>query len=282
MNKIFLTVTVTFLFCSCKGGSGKSDLMYFHRADGKEQPVKNLVDWEIKCKEIRDSIQALMGPFPPLNSLPPLNVQYIDSLKEPKYTRYTIRFTAAENESVPAYLYVPACSTQQSPAMLALHPTSNIGKQTVDGKAKPDRGYGRELAQRGYVVIAPDYPGFGELSDYDFQNDRYLSGSMAGIFYHVRCVDILEQLPFVDKERIGVIGHSLGGHNAMYVAAFDSRLKLIISSFGWTENEYYNVGPAPKDEPFKNARRLWRKAQNCYTPLFRDKYHFDDDAMPYN
>jgi hypothetical protein len=30
-------------------------------------------------------------------------------------------------------------------------------------------GYGSELAQRGYVVVAPDYPSFGQQKDYDFK-----------------------------------------------------------------------------------------------------------------
>jgi pimeloyl-ACP methyl ester carboxylesterase len=260
-----------------------SDLMYYHDASGQEHRVKNMDDWQLKCTEIRAKMQEFFGPFPSRENLPPLNVRYLDTLTAPEYTRYTIRFTAAEGEEVPAYLYLPAkiVPEQKYPAMLALHPTSPIGKRVTDGDAKSDRAYGKELAQRGYVVIAPDYPGSGELSNYDFKNDRYQSGSMAGIFYHIRCVDVLEQLSCVDKERIGVIGHSLGGHNAMYVAAFEPRLKLIVSSCGWTELEYYDIGPAPNKEEFRGAGRLWSFAQERYTPLFRDKYHFNDDAIPF-
>ena len=38
-----------------------------------------------------------------------------------------------------------------------------------------------ELARRGYVVLAPDYPSFGDYA-YDFGTDRYSSGTMKGIF----------------------------------------------------------------------------------------------------
>jgi pimeloyl-ACP methyl ester carboxylesterase len=228
-------------------------------------------------------MEAIMGPFPSLEHLPPLDVQYTDSLVTSEYTRYTVWFTAAEKEKVPAYLYIPAAaaSGEKYPAMLALHPTHNIGKDVVDGGAKPDRAYGKELAQRGYVVIAPDYPSFGDLKDYDFKHDRYLSGTMAGIFYHVRSVDVLTQLSCVDTARIGVIGHSLGGHNAMWAASFDPRLKLIVSSCGWTEHDYFDIGPAPDTDEFRGGGRLWGDAQERYYPLLRDKYHFDDYAMPY-
>lgn len=48
----------------------------------------------------------------------------------------------------------------------------------------------RELAERGYIVIAPDYPSMGDLTDYDFSSDRYESGTMKAIFNHMRCVDL--------------------------------------------------------------------------------------------
>ena len=63
------------------------------------------------------------------------------------------------------------------------------------------RAYGRELAKRGYVVLAPDYPSFGDYP-YDFSADAYASGTMKGIFNHMRCVDYLQSLPEVDGERI--------------------------------------------------------------------------------
>jgi dienelactone hydrolase len=93
--------------------------------------------------------------------------------------------------------------------------------------------YGLELAQRGYVVIVPDYPSFGEHK-YDFAPARgYASGSMKAIWDNIRAVDLLESLPEVDADRIGVIGHSLGGHNAIFSAFHDPRLKAIVSNCGF-------------------------------------------------
>jgi len=36
----------------------------------------------------------------------------------------------------------------------------------------------------------------------------------------------------VNANAVGVIGHSLGGHNAVFTAAFDERLKVVVSSCG--------------------------------------------------
>src|SRR5262249_5721107 len=128
----------------------------------------------------------------------------------------------------------------RSPAMLALHQTTKIGKDEPVGIGPmKNLHYGLELAQRGYVVLAPDYPSFGEYP-YDFKASGHGSGTIKGIFNHMRCVDLLEEREDVDPERIGVIGHSLGGHNALFVAAFDERLKIIVSSCGWTPfHDYY-------------------------------------------
>jgi pimeloyl-ACP methyl ester carboxylesterase len=232
-------------------------------------------DWETKRMQLLDSLQAAMGPLPSLQPLHAFDVQYKDSLKTENYTRFTISFRVADDEYLPAYLYIPTPKgpTRKYPAMLALHQTAAEGKDNTD--AGKNMTYAKELAHRGYVVIAPDYPGFGDLSDYDFQNNRYQSGTMKGIFDHIRCVDLLQSMPEVDAECIGVIGHSLGGHNAMFVGAFDTRLKVVVTSCGWTAFEYYNIGAGW-------GGRLGPWAQDKYMPLLHDKYQLDGDKIPFN
>jgi len=94
-----------------------------------------------------------------------------------------------------------------------------------------------ELARRGYVVLVPDYPSFGEHR-YAFTGvpHRYLyaSGTMKAVWDNIRSIDLLDSLEYADPERIGCIGHSLGGHSAMFTAAFEPRIKVIVSSCGFT------------------------------------------------
>ena len=47
-----------------------------------------------------------------------------------------------------------------------------------------------------------------------------------------RALDVLQSLPFVDGERLGAIGHSLGGKQTLFLAAFDERVKAAVSSEG--------------------------------------------------
>lgn len=259
----------------------KSDLFYRDSA-GLKTPVNNVADWEQKRLKILEGMQKAMGELPDTSDLPPFDIQFTDSLKEENYTRYTISFTAAENERVPAYLYVPFREDIQEklPAMLVLHGTDAMGKKIVDGQSpRINRAPAKELAQRGYVVIAPDYPSMGDLQDYDFGKDRYQSGTMKAIFNHIRSVDLLQAREDVDPERIGVIGHSLGGHNAMFVGAFDTRLKVIVSSSGWTLMDYYDIG---EEAAKKYGGRLGPWAQERYMPLLRDKFNLEAEKIPFD
>ncbi len=164
--------------------------------------------------------------------------------------------------------------------MVVLHGTDPLGKGVVDGQGgKPNRAHARELAERGYVVIAPDYPSFGDMKDYNFETDRYKSATMQGIFNHMRCIDLLQSRNDVDPGKIGVAGLSLGGHNSMFVAAFDERIKVAVSASGWTQFEYYNIG---EDAIKRYGGRLGPWAQTRYMPLFSTKYKLDGDRIPFN
>jgi len=216
---------ILFIICVYNTGYGHNPGLLSYTDSSRLKRSANTIvkSDEKKRQRILKNMEKAMGKLPQRSGLSSLDIRVTDSLKEDTYTRYTINFTVAENERLPAYLFIPLQkgTPEKLPAMLVLHETDPIGKRSVAGQgAIPDRAHAKELAQRGYVVIAPDYPGFGDLKDYDFDNDRYKSGTMKGVFNHMRCIDLLQARDDVDAERIGVIGHSLGGHNAMFVGCF--------------------------------------------------------------
>ncbi len=259
-----------------------SSVLVMHDAKGKSVPVKTKAEWEQKRLQILDSMQKGMGDLPSRSGLPDFDLQYSDSLRGNNYMRFTINFLVAENERLTAYLYIPdnLSKGNKHPAMLALHETDPLGKGSVDGQGvNKNLGYAKELAQRGYIVIAPDYPSFGDMKDYDFDKDRYQSGTMKGVFDHMRCVDLLQSMPVVDPDNIGVIGHSLGGHNSIFVGAFDTRLKIVVSSCGWTGFDYYNVGEKAIQ---RYGARLGPWAIPRYMPLLREKYELDSKKIPFD
>jgi len=93
---------------------------------------------------------------------------------------------------------------------------------------------------------------------------------MKGIFNHMRCVDLLQSRAEVDPRRIGVIGHSLGGHNSMFVAVFDPRIKVIVSSCGWTPFHDYYGG------------KIAGWTSDRYMPLLKTKYELNPDRVPFD
>ena len=281
-GRIHLFVAVFCLSLTFSGhthGQTSGKFSIYSSETHRDVQISDIAEWEVHRSKLKQNMEAIMGPLPDRQNLPDLDIRIKDSLQTESYLRLHIDFLAAEGERVPAYLYLPHRSafSGRSPAILALHPTGAIGKEIVDGQGKENRGYAMELAKRGYVVIAPDYPSFGELAEYDFENDRYASGTMAAIFYHMRCVDLLNQRTDVDPERIGVIGHSLGGHNAIFAGAFDERLKVVVSSCGWTQMAYYDIGPVGIQQ---YGGRLGPWAQDRYMPPIREKYQLDGDKIP--
>ncbi len=131
--------------------------------------------------------------------------------------------------------------------------------------------YAHELANRGYVCLAPDYPSFGDYK-YDFRQgeNRLASGTMKAIWNNIRGVDLLESLPEVDGERIGCIGHSLGGHNTIFTGVFDQRIKALVSSCGFTAFHDYYGG------------KLAGWTSDRYMPRIRDEYGNDPDRVPFD
>jgi pimeloyl-ACP methyl ester carboxylesterase len=72
----------------------------------------------------------------------------------------------------------------------------------------------------------------------------YASGTMKAIWDNVRALDLLASLDFVSDSGFGAIGHSLGGHNSVYTAVFDDRIKVTVSSCGLDSYvDYYRWAP---------------------------------------
>ena len=92
---------------------------------------------------------------------------------------------------------------ESTPAVLCLHGTDNVvGHGTVVGLGKrPNRGYASELAERGYVTLAPNYPLLAKYQP-DLKKLGWESGTLKAVWDNIRGLDLLESLPFVDGRRL--------------------------------------------------------------------------------
>ena len=97
-----------------------------------------------------------------------------------------------------AYLFIPENATAETPA-----PAIVTSHGYLNNKEMTDANY-VELARRGFVVLAIDQPDHGNSDNIEYFNIMAPDGVYQGVL-------ALSRLPFVDVERIGITGHSMGG-----------------------------------------------------------------------
>lgn len=171
---------------------------------------------------------------------------------------------------------------QRQPALLCWHGHGPFGKEPVMGNdsspelreviARHNYNYGHVMAKRGYVTFAIDWIGAGERDDRrkpnwrnmdhgrDWCNLYYLNATMLGMtslsinIAHGRAAtDFACSLPFVDAERLGVMGLSGGGTMTLWSALCDQRFKAaeiicysdLWAHFGIRDLNYCGMQVAP-------------------------------------
>jgi dienelactone hydrolase len=239
---------------------------------GEAHPVRTAEDWKRRRAHILANMQEAMGKKPDEGKRVPLDVQGVEEVDFPAFTRKKITFAVEGDDRVPAYLFIPKGLKGRVPAMLCLHQTTKIGKGEPAGLGGlPTLRYAQELAERGYACVVPDYPSFGDYAfDFAAARDRWPSGSLKAVWNNLRAVDLLESLPEVDRDAIGAIGHSLGGHNALFTAAFDQRIRAVVTSCGFTPFPDYYGG------------KLAGWTSDRYMPRIRDAYGNDPAQVPFD
>lgn len=214
----------------------RDNLLLYRGDDGKPREAKAVEDWAKRRAEIVRGAEAVMGKLPGKEKRCPLAVKVEEEEDCGKYVRKLITYESEPGSRVPAYLCVPKGAEKggkKLPAVLCLHGTDNtVGHGTVVGLGKnPNRKYASELAERGYVTLAPNYPLLAKYQP-DVKKLGWESGTLKAVWDNVRGLDYLESLTFVDAKAFGAIGHSLGGHNSVYTAVFDPRVTAVVSSCG--------------------------------------------------
>jgi Glucuronyl esterase, fungi len=242
----------------------RDNLLVYRGPDGKPRPVKTVDDWDRRRAEIVRGAEAVMGKLPGAEKRSPLDPKTEEEVDCGTYVRRLITYASEPGSRVPAYLCIPKellKGDKKAPAVLCPHPTDNvIGHGVVVGLGgKANRGYAAELAERGYVTLAPSYPLLAKYQP-DVKKLGWESGTLKAVWDNKRGLDLLESLPFVDGRAFGTIGHSLGGHNSVFTAVFDNRIKAVVSSCGLDSFlDYYNG-----DEKNWHLERGW--CQTRYMP----------------
>jgi hypothetical protein len=215
----------------------RDNLMVYRDKSGTTKDVKTIADWQLRRQSIVQGMESVMGKLPGKEKRCPLDLKIEEEFDGGSYVRRLVTYASEPGSRVPAYLLIPKSvmtGKSKAPAALCLHGTNNVvGHGTVVGLSEtPNRSYALELAERGYVTLAPNYPLLAKYQP-DIAALGWESGTLKAVWDNIRGLDLLESLEFVDREHgFGTIGHSLGGHNSVYTAVFDDRLKVIVSSCG--------------------------------------------------
>ncbi len=211
-----------------------------------------VADWTIWRRRFHDALTAWLGRQP---ETVPLAPEFTSSTDCGSYMRHHVLYDTEPYATAAAWLLVPKSATPERRAagILGCHGHGPHGKNAlvgvdVDGAPAEDWRYGllaNRLAEAGYVVLAPDWRGFGERADtpswvrvsrdpcnvHDLAA-RYFGFTGLGLQLHDgrRAIDYLAGLPEVDPGRLGVTGLSFGGTMTCYLAALDERLRCAVIS----------------------------------------------------
>jgi dienelactone hydrolase len=197
----------------------------------------------------RRQLERLLGTVP--DGPPPLAPEVVERVDLGDVVREKVTYAVEPGERVPAFLFLPRSEAARRPAVLCHHQHGGQFEVGKDGPAglgsTPDQHYAIELARRGYVTLAPDALCFNERQDptrklkgaeceryealHRLTEGRSLQGKY--VWDARRALDYLVSRPEVDRARIGMIGHSLGGQETLFTTAADTRIKAAVSSCGF-------------------------------------------------
>jgi len=195
----------------------------------------------------RETFIDLLGPLP--EKVTPA-AAVTDEVDCGTFLRRTIEYSVESGERIRAFLCLPHDRPNPLPAVFCFHQHAGdrlLGKSEVVGiSGDPDQAYAKDLAERGYVTLAPDAICFEDRCqdkdnpDYNHVHQlhvRLIHGqTLLGKVLHDMSagIDVLQEMPEVNSGQVGFIGHSYGGRMALFAPVFDRRIKASVCNCGST------------------------------------------------
>lgn len=138
--------------------------------------------------------------------------------KSDKVTVQKVTFKNQYNMKVAGNLFIPKAMSKntKNPAIIVGHPMGAVKEQSANL-------YATKMAEQGFVTLSLDLSFWGESAG---QPRNVVSPDIYAEDFSA-AVDFLGTQPFVDKERIGVIGICGSGSFAVSAAKIDPRMKAI-------------------------------------------------------
>ena len=196
--------------------------------------------WQETCQYYRDYLWGeVIGRCPPPSV--PANPRTRLIHDEPGFRGYEVVLDVWEEVFAYGILLVPKGikPADHRPVVVCQHGLEGRAQEVVDPKIEsPYNAYGADLADRGFVVYAPQNPYIGQDAFRVIQRKANpIKWSLFSLIthQHERTLEWLAEQPFVDAERIGFYGLSYGGKTAMRVPALLDGYALSICSADFNE-----------------------------------------------
>ena len=203
--------------------------------------VNSLASWPGLRAEIESTVSTVLGAIP--KERVEIQTKTVDEMQFNGYVRRRVNYFVDEWDRVSAWLFVPD-RKDEMPGIICCHQAVGQGKDEPAGlDGDPMMAFAQHYAELGYVTLAADCITSGDrvsagLPPYDtksfYKDNPKLSAMGKMLMDHMYAVDVLCETKRVDSARLGVVGHGLGGHNALFLAAFDERIQACVASCGFT------------------------------------------------
>ena len=198
--------------------------------------IKNLKDWEAVREERHEQFLEMLGlqgkPFTGKRS--PLNVTKTGTIQKKGYRIEKLYYESLPGLYVPANLYIPDGIKKPVPAILYACGHAHTQKHNYQAHAK-------NFAENGFVCLVIETIQRGEVKGEHLGQESngwfhwYSRGyNPAGVevWNGIRGLDLLSEMPEVDKNNLGVTGISGGGSQSWYLPAADPRIKAAAAVAG--------------------------------------------------
>ncbi|HEX7087646.1 MAG TPA: dienelactone hydrolase family protein [Vicinamibacterales bacterium] len=208
--------------------------------DDQGRRIATLEDWHRRRAALEQTWREFLGGLEIDRGRPPvLDVLEEDAIGD--VIRQLVRYDAEPGLATEAYLLAPRHRRGRLPGALVFHTTTPESIRQPAGLSDvAEKHFGLALARRGFLAFCPRnflwsettrMAGQDETRRFKARHPRAL-GMAKMLFDGQVALDILAAHPDVDPTRLGCIGHSLGAKEALYLAAFDPRIKAAVSSEG--------------------------------------------------
>lgn len=177
--------------------------------------VSSKNQWLTRRKEIQSRWQEWLGQWPPSNKKQQLQV--LESTVRENFVQQKVRFQWSPKEATTGYLLIPDGSGPH-PAVVTVF----YEPETAIGLGKPNLDFALQLTRRGFVTLslgttqatanqtyAIYHPTIDQVT---VQPLSMLAHAASNAWY------VLANHPQVDRNRIGIVGHSFGGKWSMFAA----------------------------------------------------------------